>query len=135
MARQKFEVTVPTEWKDITIAEFQRYLQIAKSTRRTRDGEIISLFCKVDKNLVKKLNRCKTKLAFVIMCDQKDYKKYLKDTDVYYNIHPQELNKLNSTLEILDKNNVNYDLALERFFEDSEDIQYDWIHETNYLNI
>ena len=55
MARQKFEVTVPTEWKDITIAEFQRYLQIAKSTRRTRDGEIISLFCKVDKNLVKKL--------------------------------------------------------------------------------
>ena len=55
MARQKFEVTVPTEWKDITIAEFQRYLQIAKSTRRTRDGEIISLLCKVDKNLVKKL--------------------------------------------------------------------------------
>jgi|TARA_B100001094_G_C17627126_1_gene528686 hypothetical protein len=86
-------------------------------------------------NLVKKLNRNKTKLAFVIMCDQKDYKKYLKDTDVYYNIHPQELNELNSTLEILDKNNVNYDLALERFFEDSEDIQYDWIHETNYLNI
>ena len=55
MARQKFEVTVPTEWKDITIAEFQRYLQIAKSKRKTRDDEIIALFCKVDKNLVKKI--------------------------------------------------------------------------------
>ena len=55
MARKQFEVTVPTEWKDITIAEYQRYLQIAKSNRRTRDNEIISLFCKIDKELLKKL--------------------------------------------------------------------------------
>ena len=55
MARQKFEVTVPTEWKDITIAEFQRYLQIAKSKRKTRDEEIIALFCKLDKKTIKKI--------------------------------------------------------------------------------
>ena len=55
MAREQFEVIVPTEWKDITIAEYQRYLQIAKSNRRTRDNEIISLFCKIDKEFIKKL--------------------------------------------------------------------------------
>ena len=55
MARKQFEVTIPTEWKDITIAEYQRYLQIAKSKRRTRDDEIISMFCKIDKKLIKKL--------------------------------------------------------------------------------
>lgn len=55
MAKKQFEVIVPTEWKDITIAEYQRYLQIAKSNRRTRDNEIISLFCKIDKELIKKL--------------------------------------------------------------------------------
>ena len=55
MARQKFEVTVPTEWKDITISEFQRYLQIAKSKRKTREEEIIALFCKLDKKTIKKI--------------------------------------------------------------------------------
>ena len=55
MARKQFEVTVPTEWKDITIAEYQRYLQIANSKRRTRDDEIISMFCKIDKKFIKKL--------------------------------------------------------------------------------
>ena len=55
MARQKFEVTIPTEWKDITISEFQRYLQIAKSKRKTRDEEIIALFCKLDKKTIKKI--------------------------------------------------------------------------------
>jgi len=55
MAREQFEVIVPTEWKDITIAEFQRYLQIANTKRKTRDDEIISLFCKIDKELIKKL--------------------------------------------------------------------------------
>ena len=55
MAKKQFEVIVPTEWKDITIAEYQRYLQIAKSNRRTRDNEIISLFCKIDKEFIKKL--------------------------------------------------------------------------------
>lgn len=55
MAKKQFEVIVPTEWKDITIAEYQRYLQISKSNRRTRDNEIISLFCKIDKELIKKL--------------------------------------------------------------------------------
>jgi len=55
MAREQFEVIVPTEWKDITIAQYQRYLQIAKSKRRTRDNEIISLFCKIDKEFIKKL--------------------------------------------------------------------------------
>ena len=55
MARQKFEVTIPNEWKDITIAQYQRYLQIAKSKRITRDDEIISVFCKIDKELIKKL--------------------------------------------------------------------------------
>ena len=55
MARKQFEVTVPTEWKDITIAEYQRYLQIANSKRKTRDDEIVSMFCKIDKELIKKL--------------------------------------------------------------------------------
>ena len=55
MARKQFEVTVPTEWKDITIAEYQRYLQIAKTKRKTRDDEIVSMFCKIDKELIKKL--------------------------------------------------------------------------------
>ena len=86
-------------------------------------------------NLIKKLDKCNTKIHFRIMCDQKDYKKYLEDTDVYYNIHPQELIDLNSTLEILDKNNVNYDLVLERFIEDIQEIlTYDWIEERNNLN-
>ena len=47
MAKEQFEVIVPTEWKDITIAEYQRYLQIANTKRKTRDDEIISLFCKL----------------------------------------------------------------------------------------
>ena len=55
MAKKQFEVIVPTEWKDITIEEYQRYLQIAKSKRRTRDDEIISMFCKIDKELIKRL--------------------------------------------------------------------------------
>ena len=55
MARKQIEVIVPTEWKDITIAEFQRYLQIANTKRKTRDDEIISLFCKIDKSILKKL--------------------------------------------------------------------------------
>ena len=55
MAKEQFEVIVPTEWKDITIAEYQRYLQIAKTKRKTRDDEIISMFCKIDKKLIKKL--------------------------------------------------------------------------------
>ena len=55
MAREQFEVIVPTEWKDITIVQYQRYLQIAKSKRRTRDDEIISMFCKIDKEFIKKL--------------------------------------------------------------------------------
>lgn len=55
MARKQFEVTVPTEWKDITIAEYQRYLQIANSKRKTRDDEIVSMFCKIDKEFIKKL--------------------------------------------------------------------------------
>ena len=55
MAKKQFEVIVPTEWKDITIAEFQRYLQIANTKRKTRDDEIISMFCKIDKKLIKKL--------------------------------------------------------------------------------
>ena len=55
MARKQFEVTVHTEWKDITIAEYQRYLQIANSKRKTRDDEIVSMFCKIDKEFIKKL--------------------------------------------------------------------------------
>ena len=55
MAKEQFEVIVPTEWKDITIAEYQRYLQIAKTKRKTRDDEIISMFCKIYKKLIKKL--------------------------------------------------------------------------------
>lgn len=55
MAKKQFEVIVPTEWKDITIEQYQRYLQIAKSKRRTRDNEIISMFCKIDKELIKRL--------------------------------------------------------------------------------
>lgn len=55
MAKEQFEVIVPTEWKDITIAEYQRYLQIATTKRKTRDDEIISMFCKIDKKLIKKL--------------------------------------------------------------------------------
>ena len=62
MAREQFEVIVPTEWKDITIAEFQRYLQIANTKRKTRDDEIISMFCKIDKQLIKKLQLKQKKL-------------------------------------------------------------------------
>jgi hypothetical protein len=62
MAREQFEVIVPTEWKDITIAEFQRYLQIANTKRKTRDDEIISMFCKIDKKLIKKLQLKQKKL-------------------------------------------------------------------------
>ena len=62
MAREQFEVIVPTEWKDITIAEFQRYLQIANTKRKTRDDEIISMFCKIDKKLIKRLQLKQKKL-------------------------------------------------------------------------
>ena len=55
MAREQFEITIPTEWKDITISEFQRYLQIAKSKRKTREEEIIALFCKLDNKTIKKI--------------------------------------------------------------------------------
>mgnify|MGYP003118872462 CR=1 FL=1 len=62
MAREQFEVIVPTEWKDITIAEFQRYLQIVNTKRKTRDDEIISMFCKIDKKLIKRLQLKQKKL-------------------------------------------------------------------------
>ena len=55
MAREQIQVIVPTDWKDITIAEYQRYLQLAKTKRKTKDDEIIAMFCKVDKDLIKKV--------------------------------------------------------------------------------
>jgi|TARA_R100000081_G_C4777893_1_gene149689 CRISPR/Cas system CSM-associated protein Csm2 small subunit len=55
MAREQIQVIVPTDWKDITIAEYQRYLQLAKTRRKTKDDEIIAMFCKVDKDLIKKV--------------------------------------------------------------------------------
>ena len=55
MAREQIQVIVPTDWKDITIAEYQRYLQLAKTRRKTKDDEIIAMFCKVDKELIKKV--------------------------------------------------------------------------------
>ncbi len=64
MAKKQFEVIVPTEWKDITIAEYQRYLQIAKSNRRTRDNEIISLFCNYLRSVL--LERMIQKVLFLL---------------------------------------------------------------------
>jgi hypothetical protein len=55
MSKKKFEVIVPTEWKDITIAEYQRYLVLSSSKRKGVDDDIISMFCKIDKKLLKKL--------------------------------------------------------------------------------
>ncbi len=55
MARKQFEVIVPTEWKDITIAEYQKYLELSRLKRKTKDDEIIAMFCKVDKKILKKL--------------------------------------------------------------------------------
>ena len=55
MAREQIQVIVPTDWKDITIAEYQRYLQLAKTRRKTKDDEIIAMFCKVDKDFIKKV--------------------------------------------------------------------------------
>tara|TARA_R100001463_G_scaffold91483_1_gene146224 strand:+ start:139 stop:723 length:585 start_codon:yes stop_codon:yes gene_type:complete len=55
MAREQIQVIVPTDWKDITIAEYQRYLQLANTRRKTKDDEIIAMFCKVDKELIKKV--------------------------------------------------------------------------------
>ena len=55
MAREQIQVIVPTDWKDITIAEYQRYLQLANTRRKTKDDEIIAMFCKVDKDLIKKV--------------------------------------------------------------------------------
>jgi len=55
MGKEQISITVPTEWKDITIAEYQRYLQLCKTKRKTKDDEIIAMFCKVDKSLIKKV--------------------------------------------------------------------------------
>ena len=55
MSKEQISITVPTEWKDITIAEYQRYLQLCKTKRKTKDDEIVAMFCKVDKSLIKKV--------------------------------------------------------------------------------
>ena len=55
MSKEQISINVPTEWKDITIAEYQRYLQLCKTKRKTKDDEIVAMFCKVDKSLIKKV--------------------------------------------------------------------------------
>lgn len=106
MARKQIEVIVPTEWKDITIAEFQRYLQIANSKRRTRDDEIISLFCKIDKSILKKLKLKDKKILvdkinkFVNSKNETELVKRIKFKDKQYGFIPN-LSKI-TTGEFID---------------------------------
>ncbi len=106
MARKQIEVIVPTEWKDITIAEFQRYLQIANTKRKTRDDEIISLFCKIDKSILKKLKLKDKKILvdkinkFVNSKNETELVKRIKFKDKQYGFIPN-LSKI-TTGEFID---------------------------------
>tara|TARA_R100000734_G_scaffold19084_1_gene17941 strand:+ start:83 stop:664 length:582 start_codon:yes stop_codon:yes gene_type:complete len=94
MAREQIQVIVPTDWKDITIAEYQRYLQLAKTRRKTKDDEIIAMFCKVDKELIKKVKLKDKKVLvdkinkFVNSKNEKELEKKIKFKGKQYGFIP-----------------------------------------------
>ena len=57
MAR-KIEIQIPTNWNDITIGMYQKYLEVVDSKKSDIDkaNEIISMFCNIEKSLVSKIN-------------------------------------------------------------------------------
>ena len=94
MAREQIQVIVPTDWKDITIAEYQRYLQLAKTRRKTKDDEIIAMFCKVDKDFIKKVKLKDKKVLvdkinkFVNSINEKELEKRIKFKGKQYGFIP-----------------------------------------------
>jgi len=94
MAREQIQVIIPTDWKDITIAEYQRYLQLAKTRRKTKDDEIIAMFCKVDKELIKKVKLKDKKVLvdkinkFVNSKNERELEKIIKFKGTQYGFIP-----------------------------------------------
>ena len=94
MAREQIQVIVPTDWNDITIAEYQRYLQLAKTNRKTKDDEIIAMFCKVDKELIKKVKLKDKKVLvdkinkFVNSKNERELEKIIKFKGTQYGFIP-----------------------------------------------
>ena len=58
MAKQEIQIQIPTDWNDITIREYQKYLDIVDSdrTQEQKANEIISLFCGIDKYIINKIS-------------------------------------------------------------------------------
>jgi hypothetical protein len=94
MARKQFEVIVPTEWKDITIAEYQKYLELSRVKRKTKEDEIIAMFCKVDKKLIKKIKLKDKKILveklnkFLNSKEEKDLEKRIEFKGKQYGFIP-----------------------------------------------
>ena len=94
MAREQIQVIVPTDWNDITIAEYQRYLQLAKTNRKTKDDEIIAMFCKVNKELIKSVKLKDKKVLvekinkFVNSKNERELEKRIKFKDKQYGFLP-----------------------------------------------
>ncbi len=118
MARKKFEVIVPTEWKDITIAEYQKYLELSRVKRKTKEDEIIAMFCKVDKKLIKKIKLKDKKILveklnkFLNSKEEKDLEKRIEFKGKQYGFIPN-LSKM-TTGEFVDleeySSNINANL-------------------------
>ena len=94
MAREQIQVIEPNDWKDITIGEYQRYLQLAKTRRKTKDDEIIAMFCKVDKDFIKKVKLKDKKVLvdkinkFVNSINEKELEKRIKFKGKQYGFIP-----------------------------------------------
>ena len=58
MVKQKIKIQIPTDWNDITIQEYQKYLEIVDSnkTQEEKANEIISLFCNIGKDIINKIS-------------------------------------------------------------------------------
>ena len=55
---KQIKLTVPDNWGDITVRQYQQFMEIMESNKRekTKTLEMVSLFCGVDKKLLKNMD-------------------------------------------------------------------------------
>ena len=55
---KEIKLSIPSEWSDITIQKYQRYVEIqeGKGTDQNKAIRVISLFCNVKKSIIRKMS-------------------------------------------------------------------------------
>ena len=72
-------------------------------------------------NFIKKQEQeTKTEIYYIIICDDKKSPKGI-DTDMYFDLW--EIDKMNKVLQICEDNNLNFDLVIEEFDKEKEELR------------